>query len=44
VASGVDSPYGLPAIHSLGAPALDLSSLRELEKTHEILRAAGVLP
>jgi iron(III) transport system substrate-binding protein len=44
VASGVDSPDGLPAIHSLGAPALDLSSLRELEETHEILRAAGVLP
>ena len=44
VATGVKSPAGLPSIESLEAPELDLSSLRDLKKTHEILRAARVLP
>ncbi|WP_428261103.1 iron ABC transporter substrate-binding protein [Haliangium sp.] len=44
VATGVTSPTGLAPIESLGAPKLDLAGLRELEATHELLRATNVLP
>lgn len=43
VASGVESPDGLPAIDGLDAPALDLTSLDDLETTVELLRDTGVL-
>ncbi|ACY19067.1 iron ABC transporter substrate-binding protein [Haliangium ochraceum] len=43
-AKGVSSPAALPAIDSIGAPTIDLAQLRELEQTHELLRASGVLP
>ncbi|GAB4523601.1 MAG: iron ABC transporter substrate-binding protein [Haliangiales bacterium] len=44
VAKGVESPSGLEPIESLGAPKIDLTELRNLEATHELLRGAGVLP
>jgi iron(III) transport system substrate-binding protein len=44
VARDVPSPGGLPSIDTLEAPALDLASLRDLERTHELLRETGVLP
>ncbi len=40
---GIDGPEGLPRIEELGAPAVDLNSLKDLRGTQQLLIKVGLL-
>lgn len=40
---GIDGPQGLPRLEELGAPAIDLNSLKDLRGTQQLLIKVGLL-